>query len=225
MFVDTAGAAVDAAQRIFQLARQSPLIPMPCAAGRKRRLCDLRRKAQHAPGMSGQRMSLVQDENFNAAAARAHPVDVVEETALAMKWPFERDQDDEICMTIAGGWSEYQLSFSWIEDVEALHLACAFDIKINPRRRAELQTLVGLINEQLWIGHFGIWDSEKLVMFRHASILAGGARMNEAQCAGLMKAAVEACEQYYQAFQFVLWAGKSAKEALEGAMFETAGEA
>ena len=34
-----------------------------------------------------------------------------------------------------------------------------------------------------------------------------------------------ACENYYQAFQFVLWAGRSAKEALELAMFETKGNA
>ncbi|MBM3608694.1 MAG: hypothetical protein FJX29_09640 [Alphaproteobacteria bacterium] len=170
-------------------------------------------------------MSLVQDNDQDAAALRAHPVDVAEETANRLNWPFERDQDDEICMNVDGRWSSYQLSFTWLEDVEALHLACAFDIKINPRRRSELQALVGLINEQLWVGHFGIWDSEGIVMFRHASVLAGGARMSEPQCAALMKAAIEACERYYQSFQFVLWAGKTAREAIEGAMFETAGEA
>ena len=37
--------------------------------------------------------------------------------------------------------------------------------------------------------------------------------------------AVSACDRYYQAFQFILWAGKSAREALDGAMFETQGEA
>ena len=37
--------------------------------------------------------------------------------------------------------------------------------------------------------------------------------------------ASRACERHYQAFQFVLWAGKSAKEALETANFDTLGEA
>jgi hypothetical protein len=36
---------------------------------------------------------------------------------------------------------------------------------------------------------------------------------------------VEACERYYQAFQFILWAGKSAPDALAGTLFETVGEA
>jgi hypothetical protein len=36
---------------------------------------------------------------------------------------------------------------------------------------------------------------------------------------------MEACDRYYQAFQFVVWAGKSAREAMDSALFETAGEA
>jgi hypothetical protein len=37
--------------------------------------------------------------------------------------------------------------------------------------------------------------------------------------------ALDACERYFQAFQFVLWAGKSAGEALDAVLFETAGRA
>ena len=39
----------------------------------------------------------------------------------------------------------------------------------------------------------------------------------------ILQAALEACERYYQAFQFVIWAGKSAERALAGTMFETEG--
>ena len=64
-----------------------------------------------------------------------------------------------------------------------------------------------------------------LVMFRHSLLLAGGAEPNGSQCETLLKVALDACDRYYQAFQFVLWAGKTPREALEGAMFETVGEA
>jgi hypothetical protein len=37
--------------------------------------------------------------------------------------------------------------------------------------------------------------------------------------------AVEASERYFPALQYVVWAGKSAREALDAAMFETSGEA
>ena len=40
-----------------------------------------------------------------------------------------------------------------------------------------------------------------------------------------LAAALEACERYYQAFQFVVWAGKSASEALDAILFETSGAA
>ena len=62
-------------------------------------------------------------------------------------------------------------------------------------------------------------------MFRHALLLAGGVQPNGRQCESLLGVAIDACDRYYQAFQFVLWAGKTPREALETALFETVGEA
>ena len=45
-------------------------------------------------------------------------------------------------------------------------------------------------------------------MFRHSLCLAGGATGSDSQCGAVVKAAVNACETYYQAFQFVLWADR-----------------
>ena len=93
------------------------------------------------------------------------------------------------------------------------------------RRRQEILQLISLINEQLWVGHFDLWKGENVVMFRHALLLAGGAEPTTANAKCCCKAAIDACERYYQAFQFVLWAGKSAREALDAVLFETQGEA
>ena len=41
----------------------------------------------------------------------------------------------------------------------------------------------------------------------------------------MLEGAVHACERYFPAFQFVVWAGKSAPDAMAAAMFDTAGEA
>ena len=41
----------------------------------------------------------------------------------------------------------------------------------------------------------------------------------------MIKAAIDACERYFQAFQFVVWSGTSAREALASALFETHGNA
>lgn len=154
-----------------------------------------------------------------------HPLDIVERFAAIRDWTFDRDDLDEMSVRVSGRWAEYHVAFTWIANVEALHLACAFDLKVPDRRRAEVMQLISIANEQLWVGHFDLWTSENVIMFRHALLLAGGAEPNHGQCDTLLKVAIEACERYFQAFQFVLWAGKTAREAMEGVLFVTEGEA
>lgn len=154
-----------------------------------------------------------------------HPVDVVERLASVNEWSFDREDEDEISISVDGGWTSYHIAFTWLSDLESLHVACAFDLKVPERRRAEILALIAMINEQLWVGHFDLWSTDSVVMFRQALVLTGGAAPNSPQCEAILANAVTACERYYQAFQFVVWAGKSAREALDGAMFETVGEA
>jgi hypothetical protein len=156
---------------------------------------------------------------------QANPVDVIEQIASLNDWTFERAGDDEITVSISGSWSDYHVSFSWMEEREAIHLACAFDLKVPEARKLEVMRLLSAVNEQLWIGHFDLWSDEGVVMYRQALLLSGGAEPNAQQVERLLVTAIEACERYYQAFQFVVWAGRPAAEALEGVLFETAGEA
>lgn len=159
------------------------------------------------------------------AERQSNPVDVIEHIAALNDWTFERAGDDEITIAVAGGWADYHVSFSWMEEREAIHLACAFDLKVPEGRRLEVMRLLATVNEQLWIGHFDLWSAEGLVMYRQALLLSGGAEPNSSQVERLLVTAIEACERYFQAFQFVVWAGKTAGEALESVLFETVGEA
>jgi hypothetical protein len=154
-----------------------------------------------------------------------NPLDAVESLAMLREWDYERISEDEVTLTVAGTGADYQVSFTWMGELEALHLACAFDLKVPERRRSEVTELVAMVNEQLWVGHFDLWANDGLMMFRHALLLTGGIEASGAQCESLLSTAVEACERYYEAFQFVIWAGKSARSALESNMFETVGEA
>lgn len=167
-------------------------------------------------------MSLIE---YNSIERRSNPVDVVEHVAALHDWSFDRAGDDEIAISVRGRWTDYQVSFTWMDDIEALHLACAFDLKIPEARRAEVLALTALINEQLWVGHFDNWAKDGIIMFRHSLLLAGGVEVADRQCEALLDAALATSERHYQAFQFVVWAGKSAREALDAAMFETSGEA
>ena len=155
----------------------------------------------------------------------SNPVDVIEQIAALNDWAFERSGDDELTIAVGGHWCDYHISFSWMEEREAVHLACSFDLKVPEARKIEVMRLLSAVNEQMWIGHFDLWSQEGVIMFRQALLLSGGADPNNAQVERLLVTAIEACERYYQAFQFVVWAGKSAGEALETVLFETAGEA
>jgi hypothetical protein len=160
-----------------------------------------------------------------AEVHRGNPLEMVEHIATSHSWSFERDCEDELVVVVRGKWCDYQLSFNWMHDIEALHLACAFKLEVPERNSAEVERLVPLINAQMWVGHFDLWPADELVMFRYSLVLSDCVEVSLRQCEVLLSAAIDACERHYMAFQFVAWAGEGAQEALAAAMFETAGEA
>jgi len=155
---------------------------------------------------------------------RSNPIDLVEQLAGRHDWHCERNGDDELTLIVAGTWTDYHVSLNWRDDLQALHVSSAFDFRVPDQRLNEMYRLVAQINEQLWLGHFDLWTDEGLIMYRH-SLLLGGTVASLEQCEAMLQAALESCERYYQAFQFVVWAGKPSREALVSTMFETEGQA
>ena len=153
-----------------------------------------------------------------------NPVDLVEQVAQTHEWACERTNEDELTLNVAGTWTDYHVSLNWRTDLESLHIACAFDFKVPDNRLGEVYRLIAQINEQMWLGHFDLWSHEGLIMFRHGLML-NGTVATPSQCEALLRAGLEACERYYQAFQFVVWAGKDSRSALSSTMFETQGRA
>lgn len=154
-----------------------------------------------------------------------HPLSIVEYMASCNGWEFSRTIDDEITLAVAGKRTDYLASFRWLEDIRVLHFACAFQMRAPSAHLTELQQLIGSVNELLWLGHFDLWDQSGLIMFRHSLLLTGGVSTSAQQCEALLGAALESCERYYPALQFVVWAGKSAREALDAVMIDVTGKA
>ena len=156
---------------------------------------------------------------------QSNPVDLIEFVADTNDWSFERSADDELALTVEGKWADYRVSFAWMEEFEAVHLSCAFDLKIPDTRMNEVIKLIAHINGEVLLGHFDVWQNADIVIFRQSLLLSGGVEPTGRQVEVLLSSALDACEAYYQAFQFVVWAGKSAADALSHVMFETVGEA
>ncbi len=155
------------------------------------------------------------------------PVDTLETYFEAHGWTHERVSEDEIVATVPGSWTQYELRGVWREDDRVLQFLALPDIRVAADKRSAVYETIGLVNEQLWIGHFEIWSSNGMLLFRHAALLDGGSDnpLTLDQAGTLIEAAIDECERFYPVFQFVLWGGKTPAEALAAALIETHGEA
>ncbi len=155
----------------------------------------------------------------------SNPIDLVEAIADNRDWLVERETEDEVNLIVAGSWCDLHLSLNWHEEMEGLHLACTFDLKVPAPRREEVCRVISIINEQLFYGHFDLWRAQGILLFRHSVMLSGGAKVSLAQCDGMLAMMLKNAERFYPVFQFIIWAGKSAEEAMQASMLETQGEA
>jgi len=155
----------------------------------------------------------------------ANPLDMIEAIAGGRDWLIDRADDDEVNLIVAGSWCDLHLSLNWNEEMEGLHLACTFDLRVQANRREEVGRVITMINEQLFYGHFDIWRSEGVLLYRHSILLAGRAEVTPEQCDVMLASALKSAERYYPVFQFVIWAGKTGEEAMQAALLETQGEA
>lgn len=153
------------------------------------------------------------------------PLDMFEALFEARGWPCERQGEDEIVSEHKGSWTSYQLRAVWREEDAVLQLIVLPDIVAPKGQRGPLYEALGLINEQMWIGHFDMWSSNGVILFRHAATLGNNGTMGVEQAQTIIDAAIDECERFYPVFQFVLWGGKSPAEAIDAAMIDTFGEA
>src|SRR5262245_8664185 len=102
------------------------------------------------------------------------PLDVVEELAQLQDWSYDRTEDNEVTLIVVGRESDYQAVFTWMEDIESLHCACSFDLKMPEVLLPQMKELITLINSGPAIGHFDLWSKDGMVVWRYALQLPGG---------------------------------------------------
>src|SRR5918993_5290916 len=166
-------------------------------------------------------------DEFEMERDTSAPIDMLEHYFSAHNWGYERHGDEEIVATFQGSWAQYELRAIWRDDDNVLQFLALPDIRVAADKRNATYETIGLINEQLWLGHFELWAASGLVLFRHAALLEGdeSGTLSLQQAETLVKAAIEECERFYPVFQFVLWADKTPQEAIAAALIETQGEA
>ena len=154
-----------------------------------------------------------------------NPLLLVEDIARTNDWHVERRSDDEVVVEIPAHWCTYLVYFTWREDAEALHIACCYDLFVPEPLRPRIYELLAKCNEQLWLGHFGLWLDENMPLFRHTLLFGGDVPPMVEQFEELIDIAISECERYFPAFNFVLGQGKTPDEALTHSMLEPVGQA
>ena len=120
------------------------------------------------------------------------PIDMLEQYYGALGWAYERNGEDEIVSTFQGSWTQYELRAIWRDEDHVLQFLALPDIRVSADKRDATYETIGLINEQLWLGHFELWSTSGLVLFRHAALLEGeeGGTLSLQQAETLVEAAM-----------------------------------
>ena len=64
-----------------------------------------------------------------------------------------------------------------------------------------------------------------VLIYRHGVLLGDEGMLSISQAQALVENAIDECDRFYPAFQFVLWGDKSPRAALDSALVDAAGEA
>ena len=155
----------------------------------------------------------------------AAPVDMLASLFEARGWPCEFVGEDEISGEIKGSWANYTVRGIWRREDHVLQLLCLPDIRVPDDKRGGVYELLALVNEQLWVGHFDIWSNGNVLLYRHGLLLRDEGLLSLAQAQVAVEAAIEECDRFYPAFQFILWGDKTPEEALAASLVDAAGEA
>ena len=158
-------------------------------------------------------------------SAPINPLDRIEQFVADNHWNWSREGEDELTVGVGGDWCDYNMWFSWREEVSALIFCCAFEVRVPAAIQPALHKLLVLLNERLMLGHFDLWGKEGMLLFRQALLLRGSDGATAEQVEDMIEIALSESERYFPAIQFVLWGGKSPEEAIAAALLDTVGEA
>ncbi len=158
-------------------------------------------------------------------ADEANPLDLVEDMAAENAWDVVRSGPGDLSLRVEGEWCGYQMFLTWQPEISALLFACAYELRAPEPLRSQIAELVARINEWLIVGHFDLWIENGLIVYRHSLLLRGQNSASFGQLEDLVDICVRECERFYPSFQFVVWGGKTPREAFDAAILKPLGEA
>lgn len=154
-----------------------------------------------------------------------NPLECIEDVLAAQNWQFDRMNEDELIVQIAGRACKYRLYFVWQDDMNALQMCCQFDMNIIDNNGAEASSALRMMNENLWMGHFDLPRDTNVPVFRYTSVFKNKNR-DELTMAlqDVVDIALVQCERFQPVFQLLAVSNDICDAQLSLALMDTVGE-
>ena len=154
-----------------------------------------------------------------------HPIDALELIAHEENWEFVRDEDNEIIVTIDGGWKIYSVTGRWDVSRNLFKTICAFEMMPPRKKLVKLYETMNLVNGSDIDGAF-TYDSGQQIMNYNTNILFSDELIiSNTELRDWMKSSVETTEKFYPTFQKSCWGEVMPKDAMSAAFGKIAGHA
>ena len=153
------------------------------------------------------------------------PLDTIEAIARRSDLEARRVDDRELHIGLTGSWRDIDIWVSWRAEAQVLQVGAPLEMRVPPAVEPEVLRLMAKVNERLWLGHYDLWEEDRGLIYRNGVVLPEGQAMDASQADIILRGALDAFERFYPAFNYVVWGGKTAEQALEASVFETAGSA
>lgn len=155
-----------------------------------------------------------------------NPLDNVEEVLHSNDWAFRRMNDDELLVDVSGRYGTYKLYFVWQEEFQSVLFSCQFeDIRVPEPRLPLAWSALAKMNAGVWLGHFEVAEETGLPFFRHTMLFRGLSNgYGSDYLNDIVEIALAECERHYPAFALLSEPEAPARDVLNLAILDVAGE-
>ena len=154
-----------------------------------------------------------------------HPIDALELIAHEENWEFVRDEDNEIIISIDGGWKKYKVISRWDVSRNLFRTICTFQMMPPRKKLVKLYETINLVNGSNVDGSFTYDSGEQLMNYSTNVLFSDELIFSNTELKDWIKASIETTEKFYPTFQKSCWGEVMPKDAMSAAFGKVAGHA
>ncbi len=154
-----------------------------------------------------------------------NPLDCVEDVLSDNNWVYDRTNNEELLLDVAGSVFSYRLCFVWQENMDALQIVCNYGCRVSDANMPIVADTIMKINSRMWMGHFELSYEEKVPRFRYTCLFHD--RNSESvynNIQGIVDICFAQCERYQSTFQMLASDQIVDNNAISLAMMDIVGE-